>query len=79
MNFILYAGRCFTIHSFVVGFITKCMCECLCNQRGKGRRKGKEREREREVHIRKEYSRIHDEVSHLKVMKKSLKRAQVYQ
>lgn len=43
------------------------------------RKKERERKREREVHIIKEYSRIHDEVSHLKVMKKSLKRAQVYQ
>lgn len=47
------------------------------------RERKKERERKRGgVHIRKEYSRTHDEddeVSHLKVMKKSLKRAQVYQ
>lgn len=44
-------------------------------EEGKGKKEGG-------VHIRKEYSRTHDEddeVSHLKVMKKSLKRAQVYQ
>lgn len=66
-----------SIHLLLDLSVSVCVNACVTKE-GKEEGKGK-KEREREVHIRKEYSRIHDEVSHLKVMKKSLKRTQVYQ